>query len=544
MRTDRLFFILIFLVCFGFTKAQVAPDKYVVYFTDKNNTPYSLDAPEEFLTQKAIDRRIKGAIPIDSTDLPVDPVFLDSIETTGANVIYKSKWYNFAVVNANEVDILTIQNFGFVKSVSKRNKKRDFVPVKNKFAAEELLQKGRDSGYDEVQQQINVDELHDMGYRGDNIRIAVIDAGFNGMDAYQEFEHLYTSGRLIAARNVATNESIYNSHTHGRSVSSIMCADLGIEYQGVAIEAEYILIRSETGATEYIEEEYAWVAAAEYADSLGADIINSSLGYSTFDWPDQNHTHADLDGVTSIISRAAGMAFHKGILVVTSAGNLGNDDWYYISVPADQPDILTVGSVNVDGEWSEFSSVGLPEQTYKPDIAACGEFAPYVANGEVFNGNGTSYSSPLIAGAAACLWQSNYSKTNFEVAAAIRASASLYPGGNQFIGFGIPNFGYAFSILNDSSNIPSDPDKAEFLSAYLSDDNKLVLNIYSTEQSNVSIKVYDLSGRLVYIEQVSLQEMATNTIELKHSFTKSENPIVLIHLEGESFNETQKVSLY
>jgi hypothetical protein len=542
MRTVSLLLFLLFIAGNGFVKAQVAPNKYVVYFTDKNNTPYSIDAPEEFLTQKAIDRRVKGEIPVDSTDLPVDPVYLDSIETTGATVIYKSNWYNFAVVNANEVDILTIQNFGFVSSVSKRNKKSGSVFLKNKFLTEELIQKS--VSYDEVQQQINVDALHDMGYKGQNMRIAVIDAGFNGMDVYQEFEHLYTSGRLIATRNVASDESIYNSHTHGRSVSSIMCADLGMEYQGVAVEAEYILIRSETGATEYIEEEYAWVAAAEYADSLGADIINSSLGYSTFDWPDQNHTHADLDGNTSIISRAAGLAFQKGILVVTSAGNLGNDDWYYISVPADQPDILTVGSVDVNGDWSEFSSVGLPEQTYKPDVAACGEFAPYVANGTVYNGNGTSYSSPLVAGAAACLWQSNPGKTNYEVAAAIRTSASLYPGGNQFIGFGIPDFGYAFSILNDSSNIPADPDKAEFLSAYLSDDNTLILNIYSPEQSNIYIKVFDLSGKLVHVEPFTLEKMITNTIELEHSFTKSENPIVIVHLEGESFNETQKVSLF
>jgi serine protease AprX len=525
------------------TFAQVAPDKYVVYFTDKTNTPYSIDAPESFLSQRAIERRMNADIAIDSTDLPVDPVYLDSVEATGAEVIYKSNWFNFAVVEANEVDILTIESFGFVSGVSKRNKKAQYVSLRNKFDFEMNVTKSTAATYEEVQQQINVDNLHDLGYRGDGMRIAVIDAGFTGFDVAAEFEHLYNDGRLIATRNVATSSNIYSSHTHGTYVSSIMAGDLGSTFKGVALDAEYILIRSETGATEYLEEEFAWVAAAEFADSLGADIINSSLGYSTFDWPDQNHTYDDLDGNTAIVSRAAGMAFQKGILVFTSAGNLGNDDWYYVSVPADQPDILTIGSVDIDGNKSGFSSVGLPEHLYKPDVVACGDNAPFLSGGEVYTGNGTSFSSPLVAGAAACLWQTNPDKTNFEIASAIRASASSYPNGDQQTGYGIPDFALAMSILNDSSHIPSDSDAAEFLSAYKSG-NQLSLHIYSPIESAVEIKIYDLSGNLIYVEKVKLQPISVNSIKLKHSFTQTENQIVLVHLQGDLFNESHKVSLF
>jgi len=543
MRVIKLISIWLFLLLQLSALAQVAPNKYVIYFTDKDQTPYSIDAPEEFLTQRALDRRMNAGISIDSTDLPVDQVYLDSIETTGAEVIYKSNWFNFAVVIANEVDILTIEDFGFVSGVSKRNNKVSYADLKNKFAEEMNSIKSTTATYEEVQEQINVDNLHNLGYRGAGVRIAVIDAGFTGFDVAEEFQHLYTDGRLIATRNVATNSSIYSSHTHGTSVSSIMCGDLGNTYKGVATDAEYILIRSETGATEYIEEEFAWVAAAEYADSLGADIINSSLGYTTFDWSDQNHTYDDLDGNTAIISRAAGMAFNKGILVFTSAGNLGNDDWYYVSVPADQPDILTIGSVDIEGNKSGFSSVGLPEQTYKPDVSACGDNAPFLSAGEVYNGSGTSFSSPLVAGAAACLWQTNPEKTNAEIAAAIRASASLYPDGNQQIGYGIPDFALAMSILNDSSNIPSDPDRAEFLSAYRIG-NQLSLQVYSPVESAVEIRIYDLNGKSIYAQNVILQPMTVNPIRLNHSFVQSENQIILVNLNGKLFNETKKVSLF
>jgi serine protease AprX len=537
-----LFIIFAFVQIVGFS--QVAPNKYVVYFTDKENTPFNIDEPETFLTQRAIDRRVVAGIEIDSTDLPVDPVYLDSIETTGAKLLYKSNWFNFAVVNATELDIVAIEGFGFVHSVSKHYKEHQKRPVKDKFASEIIAQKSVMNTYTEVQQQINVDDLHQMGYRGAGVRIAVIDGGFTGMDDAVEFAHLFDEDRLIGARNVASESSIFSSHTHGTYVSSIMCADLGETYKGVANEAEYIIIRSETGATEYLEEEFAWVPAAEFADSLGADIINSSLGYSTFDWTDQNHTYDDLDGNTTMISRAAGLAFAKGILVFTSAGNSGDDPWYYVTAPADQPDIITVGSVDINGERSDFSSVGLPEHNYKPDVSACGDWAPYVSNGVVQNGSGTSFSSPLVAGAAACLWQSFPEKTNAEVASAIRASASLYPNGNNFVGYGIPNFAAAYLLLNDSSGLPSNTDIAELISVYKTDKNHLMLNLYTPVSTNVTINIYDLSGKFMYAETANLQSMTVNKISLKTEFLDSENKIILLNLKGDLFDETHKVSLF
>ncbi|HKK59305.1 MAG TPA: S8 family serine peptidase [Salinivirga sp.] len=521
--------------------AQIAPGKYVVFYNTKAGTPYSLEQPEAFLTDRAIQRRVKQNIAIDSTDMPVNPAFVDSLEVAGADVRFSSRWFNFTIVDADEAIMESIENYTFVHSVSKKNEPKAHPQKQDSKYEQELKQAFYGPGYQEVQNQINLEPLHNLGYRGANMRIAIIDAGFSVMNTMSAFAHLYDEGRIIATANFAEDTTVYYAHTHGTAVGSIMCADLGSEYKGAATEAEYVLIRSETGSSEYLAEEYSWVAAAEFADSIGADVINSSLGYSTFDWPAQNHSLEDLDGQTTIVSRAAGKAFKKGILVVVSAGNLGNDPWQYVSVPADNPDVLTVGSVDINGTLSGFSSIGLPEHNFKPDVVACGELAPYVISDIVYNGNGTSFSSPLVAAAAACLWQAFPELSNQTIASAIRNSGSIYPNGNNIIGNGIPDFEAAYANLETATLLPDDTAIAECISIYADKQGAIHLHIYTPDNSFVSLRIYDMHGKIITTHKATILGGEVNEIVLPSVGKPSKGQFIIVNLDGPLINESRKI---
>lgn len=523
--------------------AQVAPGQYVVYFNTKNETPYSINQPEAFLSQRAIERRLRYEIEIDERDLPVNPAFLDSLESLGAQVRHASKWFNYAIIDADESIMAAIANFTFVDN--SRFEQAEFYEASNvedKLRMVNLKQKTTVSPtYTEVQSQISLNELHNLGFRGEGMRVAVIDAGFSLLDEMTAFSHLFTTDRVVATRNFADDAEIYYGHSHGTMVSSIMCAVKDGEYIGGASEAEYVFIRSETGATEYLVEEFNWVVAAEFADSVGVDVINSSLGYTSFDWPEQNHTAADLDGQTTIATRGAGVAVEKGMIVVNSAGNEGGSSWLYLGVPADHPDVLAVGSVDIDGEYSSFSSLGLPTHIYKPDITACGESAPYMYGENVYNGNGTSFSSPLVAAAVVCLWQAFPAKSNYEVIDAVRASGSNYPSGDQFTGFGIPDFYNAFTALSDSQYVPDDPFQFDFYNAFANQNSDLQLSIYSPIEKKIVVEIYDMQQRLCFSQEyVVTGASVSDIIVSQHDIAMGEQ-LLLVRVRDSSVSETRKV---
>lgn len=540
----KTFFVAMFVLLTATSaNGQIAPGEYVVFYNTKNGTPYTIDQPEAYLTARALERRATQNIQIDSTDLPVNPAFIDSLQSVGAQIRFSSRWFNFTVIKGNDSVLEEIEKFSFVQNTTKRvfAQKSDPDKLVNKFENEYDKSLLNGPGYEEVQGQINIAPLHNMGYRGAGMRVAIIDAGFTGMNTMNAFSHLYDEDRLVATANFAQDTTVYYGHTHGTAVGSIMCADLENEYLGAATEAEYVLIRSETGSSEYVAEEYSWVAAAEFSDSIGVDVINSSLGYTTFDWPSQDHTHDDLDGESTIVSRAAGKAFEKGILVVVSAGNLGNAPWQYVSVPADHPDVLTIGSVNINGDLSGFSSVGLPEHDFKPDVVACGELAPYVFSDFVYNGSGTSFSSPLIAAAATCLWQAYPDSNNEAIANAIRSSGDNYPNGNNLIGYGIPDFEKAYASLDSSSLLPDDPNVAECISVYSDQNGAIHLHVYTPENTSVQLKVFDLQGKLMIIEESSLVGGSINELVIDGPGKSAKGQYLIVNLEGQMFDESRKV---
>lgn len=453
---------LILSISFGL-KAQ-SPGKYWVKFKDKNGSPYSIGNPSAYLSARSIARRVNQGISIDITDIPVNQTYINQVNSTGAQVFEASKWINAAIVIVtNTVQLTAINSLTCVLSSAPVGKyiKTNFDENSNSVNSNLSVLKTNAvaSGYNygpSITQvsQIGADCMHGAGYRGQGMVIAVIDAGYNQADINPIFDSVRNEGRILGTRDyVQGNTSVYEDFLHGANCLSLMTGNSPGHLIGTAPKASYWLLRSEDAATEKIIEESNWVVAAEFADSVGADITTTSLGYTTFDLASQNHVYADLNGKTAVASIAATMAVRKGLFVLNAAGNEGGGPWTYIGVPADADSICTVGSVNGSGIHSGFSSIGpTADGRIKPDLSSMGEGSYVCAPGYNFqSGNGTSYATPILAGAVACLWQANPTKTNMQILQALKATASQSLSPNNNYGWGIPNMCAAHNYLNGTS---------------------------------------------------------------------------------------------
>ena len=423
-----------------------AQKKHVVYLTDKSDTTFSISNPIEFLSQRAIDRRNRQNITVKEQDLPVTKLYLDSIESTGATILYPSKWLNAVLVDASQQQMDSINSFGFVISSDFVERPTNSTPI-NKF--EVPLKPSNNSEkrfYGESLTQnemLSTTAMHTIGFTGEGMHIAVIDNGFSGVDFLQGFQKLRDQNRLLSTYDFVNNEvDVFNDGSHGTLVLSTIGAEIQDRFYGTAFGASYHLFVSENTAAELLDEEFYWVVAAEKADSLGVDLLNTSLGYSTFDNSSLNHSYADLDGETTIISKASKIAASTGMLVVTSAGNAGSGSWHYITTPGDAKDIITVGAVTSSFAKTSFSSVGpTADGRIKPDLTALGEACAVIEpNGDISFANGTSFSSPLICGLAAGFWQAHPNLTNFEVIDYLKQSATKANNPDTLQGWGVPNF--------------------------------------------------------------------------------------------------------
>jgi subtilisin family serine protease len=406
---------------------------YMISFTAKENL-WQLQQPTTFLSERAIARRERQGIALGPSDIPVSNLRRETVVNLVSYAGHTSKWLNGMYVEATPSELAQIQSLPFVAKVQ---------PITGGTATHGFY------GYAESQNdQINLEAIQqNLGYeldiiRGEGMLIAVLDAGFVGANSVNINDNL----NILTTRNfVEGGTDVYQGSSHGFSVLSTMATFQRDFYVGTAPEATYALIKTEKELSETPEEMFNWIAGAEFADSIGADIINSSLGYSTFDDPADDYTVNDLDGRTSIISLGALAAARSGMLVVTSAGNAGGSAWDKITFPADADSVLTVGSVNQYGMASAFSSRGYTvDGRVKPNVCARGEGA-YVfrPDGQLAWANGTSFSSPIMAGAAACLWQTQPNATAQQIIKALETSASHYYSYNIRIGYGIPNLGLA-----------------------------------------------------------------------------------------------------
>ena len=424
--------------------------RYRVYLTDKEQTAFTLEHPEAYLSARSIQRRQKQALPIELSDLPVSEHYVKTLEKQGVRVVTTSKWNNTVVVETTDTVQMAEQlaHLPFVKkvkkvwvspaTVSERNKHRK-KEVTNHFSKTDCL-------YGKAYPQIAMhhgDSLHRAGFKGKGMHIAVIDAGFYNADVIKLFKKVDVLG---VHDFVNADADLFAEQNHGMKVLSCMAVNHPHVMIGTAPEASYWLLRSEDDDTEQpIEEDY-WAAAIEFADSAGVDVVNTSLGYYAFDDAEANYRYRDLDGHTSLMSHSASMAAGKGMVVVCSAGNSGMGAWKKVTPPGDAEHVLTVGAITKQKINADFSSVGnTADGRIKPDVMAVGFQSVVVdTNGSLTQVNGTSFSSPTFCGLVACLWQACPWLKATEVIELIRQSADRYDCPDNIFGYGIPDVWKAY----------------------------------------------------------------------------------------------------
>ena len=506
-------FILFLFISPSFVHAQVTSYYFYVQFTDKNNTPYSLSRPTEFLSERAITRRAAFGLTCDSTDLPVNTIYIQQIKNLGIPVHNLSKWMNGATVLVTDSSMMNqVRILPFVKFVEYTGKLiGPVLAPKKQYSVKSGFNYGIAAGQIN---QLNGTGLHNEGYRGKGIQIGVIDAGFMNVNINPAFDSLRLQGRLLGIKDIINpNSNIYAEDAHGAMVLSTMTGNLPGQFLGTAPDASYWLIRTEYTPTEYKVETDFWCSGIEFADSAGVDMATSSLGYSTFDDPAMNFTYANMNGKVSRASRAANLASKKGIVVLVAAGNEGSTGWHYISSPSDADGIVTVGAVTSAGIPSDFSSFGpSSDGRVKPEVCATGTTSALINTaGTPSYGNGTSFATPIMAGMLACLLQ-KYKAIDAMVDIptllnSVFKSGSLYSNPTPKMGYGIPDFLKAeqnLKIFDSIRQIQND----NFSIGYNSVFN--TLNIRFTNGrilSDTTVRVYSMIGNMVI--QQSLSDSST-----------------------------------
>ena len=510
-----------------------------IYLTDKADVATSLANPITILSQKSIDRKQHHNIAIDERDVPVNETYISDLKTqTGITVMAKSKWFNAVHVRGTEADINALDALSYVDSI-------DFADKSLNSGSREFHAQDK---YDNFEQQvvftygntqnqvemINADNLHVDDFTGEGITIAVMDSGFPNVNTMGAFQRLRDNGDLLDGYDFVTrNADVYanTASSHGTRVLSDMAGFVQDQFVGTAPDASYYLFLTEDVSSENPVEESYWVEAAERADSLGVDMINTSLGYRVFDNSNYNYTPADMNGQVAFISKGASIAVEKGILVVVSAGNSGATTWQTVGAPGDSPDVLSVGAVNADGNYVSFSSQGGAAQVgyQKPDVVARGG-ASYVIdqNNNITQNNGTSFSSPILCGGIASLWQAIPDASPTEVMDYVRQSASQYNTPDDFLGYGIPDLDLAKDIA-----LSLDESLQTGFSIY---PNPVVNEIhiqFPEEDVNAQLIIYNKLGQQILIKNV------TNTFNTVDVSFMSPGPFIL-KLNSEGNTKTYK----
>ncbi|MBP8823496.1 MAG: S8 family peptidase [Flavobacteriales bacterium] len=512
------------VLCAGTTlQAQTAPATYWVQFTNKDNTPFSLHQPEAFLSPRALERRTWQGISIDSLDLPVDPAYIGQLLGAGnIELLNVSKWMN--AVTIRTTDTLALDSLGLLPFVQVVRLTMDGRPRPSHHAAKFPSPKGtyaQDYGTSFRQvQMMNGHLLHQVGQaEGQGMLIGVLDSGFEDADILPGLVTLRARGGIVHTRDlVAPGGNVYAEHYHGRSVLSVMAGEVDGKLRGTAPGANYVLVRTEDANSEYLVEEDNWVSGAELCDSIGCDVLNTSLGYTTFDDSTQNHTYADLNGLTSRMTLAADIASRKGMVVVNSAGNSGTQPWHYIGAPADAFDILAVGAVDTARHVANFSSRGpSADGRVKPDVAAMGLHTIGLDGGGWNVGpiSGTSFSGPLVAGLSACLWQLHPDRSAHEVMAAIRQSASQHANPDNDLGHGIPDFWRAHLLLGgrDLTGL-SQPTAMHVMPVPFTD--FLDVELFAGSAATMTVEMHDLLGRVVWATTTALEPQVYARVRIRN----------------------------
>jgi subtilisin family serine protease len=482
-QTMKPFLTILFLSITLLVAGQTSPINYMfrVFLTDKGAADYSISRPEEFLTKEAIERKLIQNVPIDSSDFPINKDYFVMVQNAGAEVVSFSKWFDLLVVKVEDsTRIESIAKLPFVERVEyvwrgeAHSNKKDIRPRLQKVECKEELDSTSYFGATKKQYELhNAENLVQSGFRGKGMNIAIIDAGFTNADVIPSFDNI----RIMGIADIVPNGTIFNSSDHGTKVLSTMVVDLPNQMIGSASQADYLLLRSEDTRSEFPVEEDYWIRAVEFADSMGVDLINTSLGYNQFDDPQLSYNYSNLDGKTSLMTKAADKAFDKGMILVISMGNEGNKPWKYMTPPADARNVLSIGAIGVDSTIASFSSLG---PTYdlriKPDLLSVGKNTVTIGQeGLIGSTNGTSLSSPFMAGLITSLWSIHPELNRRELIKIVKQSTDRYsnPDKETGYGYGIPDFGKSMKAVLQTlesnkktfsdNNISIYPDKDQYV---------------------------------------------------------------------------------
>ena len=508
---------LLFFISFTFGCINAQTELVFVFFKDKPNKALFFANPLSELTQKSLDRRIQLGISLNDQDAPIDQNYIQNIKNLGFSVSDQSKWLNGVAVNATATQISLLQSQPFVQNVESFVKNTSGGKNKSAYKFEKFNQEFDNKinfnyGTSEEQtNQINLKTLHQQGFTGNGIAIAVFDTGFPTVDTGNAYARLRNLGKIKGGYNyISKNNDLYNLsfNTHGSICMGAIGGYIEGQFVGSAPDADFYLYVTESGPLEIPEEELYWIQAAEDADRKGVDVISSSLGYGDFfDDSRYNYTYSDMTGTKSFVSRGAQIATEKGIIVMVAAGNEGNKEWHHILTPADNEKVFSLGAVTNSGESSTFSSFG-PNYLglIKPDASARGTSTATVFNNSITSASGTSLSTPVAAGGVASLLQALPKNLSREtIKNLLRQKSSLYPNFHGQKGYGILNFGDVYTqFLSTSQTMISkkfliypNPNKGEFI----------------LESNNSGIfKIFDFSGRMIHSANF---KNGKNTIQIK-----------------------------
>ncbi len=543
----RLTFLLLSIFLY-FNSICSGQSKYFIYFKDKSNTEFKISEPTKYLSPRSITRRIAQNISIIPRDFPVNKTYVADLKKAGAKVIYTSKWMNAALIEASASQLTNIKLLSFVKGIegnaeikgARVNNEYSESETKSKFGKDEKFYYGTSLNQT---QQIGADILHKNGKTGKGILIGVFDSGFLNANTLDVFKPLFDEKRVIAQYDfVANNTNVFDDHNHGTSVLSCIVGKLAGKLIGTAPDASVALFRTEDVSSETKLEEINWLLAAEFADSIGVDVINSSLGYNTFDNPAQSYKYEDLNGDKTISAKAADWAVATGMIVVVSAGNEGNTAWKYISTPADADSVITVGAIDSNGLLSSFSSLGPnAKNSIKPELVARGTSTTLATSSNtIATSNGTSFSSPLIAGLMASFKQAYPNLSAMKLREIVIQSGSQFKVPDNRLGYGIPSVEVAIKLADAYvKTLVLSTEKEIFNSVVYpvpaDDGKKIVLKINNTIlPENQMLEVLGISGQNVFGKPLELRD-------LRNRWNNLNSSVYMLKLNFEGINYLLKI---
>lgn len=529
-----LFLINTLLILTTYAFAQDSRYAYLVEFTDK---VISEDIDEsDLLSERAIVRRKSNGVELSAEDYPVDQLYIEQVcADSNVNFRYALKWKNAIVIDSKDENLKESLNFPFIRKISyvgktkaAKNETPQFKPIYNYAKQIEINTthlKPVDYGKSYTQvHQIRVDKLHQSGFDGKGVFMAIFDAGFFNVNVLSSYTRSRANMQLYSAYDlVDLDNELTDTDNHGTAVSSCVLAFDPSQYIGTGPNATVFLFRTENSSSEFPLEELNWCKAAELADSLGIRLVSSSLGYTRFDDDRMSYVHGDLDGKTSYISAAAEGLVKRGVVVVNSAGNEGDDAWLKIGSPSDVPSVISVGAVNGANEIGSFSSRGYNALgDIKPDVCAMGVQATVSSTyGSYYQGYGTSYSTPILSGGVACLLQAFPNKTPYEIDSAIRITASKNNQPDSLYGYGVANLHAAYLYLSEALNTPTLIDTGMQLLLYNDNFNQIHVKISSKKRFLLifkrlkTISEYNIENNMPF----TYLQLDRNTIDCGKKYT-------------------------